>query len=120
MLQLALLISAIYMAVSLPKRRKRKAEDYPGVELEKFDAWHEADLKYVKKFLWIVSGAIVIQSAVYLLGMFIVGVLLPKATWGTADKSLKFATFILFLVSIGWIINISRNVMSLKRDAGIT
>lgn len=61
MLEIILLIVGIFKAVQRPKLSRLTVQDFPDVELAKFTAWHQAQLKATDFFIWATWGAFFIK-----------------------------------------------------------
>lgn len=119
MLQPFLIIACIRTALSIPERRHRTANDFPGIDPEKFEAWHEADLKYARGFPAIAIGGLIAQILASLVASYVYSWRFPNAT----DDALKAVgmgcSLVIFLISIGWIHTLYSRSAELKKQAGI-
>jgi hypothetical protein len=117
MLHAVLLVLGVIWLVRLPKWKRRTAQDFPGVDSDLFQEWHEADIGFRKRFIAVVWGAFVIVNAVQIITAYTVGIgIFP--VW-LSDKAMPVILFALFLACIAHLMDCYKSTIRLKRAAGI-
>jgi hypothetical protein len=64
--QAALIGFTIYVLIRLPAKKNRTRSDYPSVDKELFEKWHQTDLKADNAFLWGMAVVVVWVTFYYL------------------------------------------------------
>ncbi|MDO8589015.1 MAG: hypothetical protein Q7T82_18465 [Armatimonadota bacterium] len=116
MIQIILLVAGIFTAVRLPKLLRRASADYPGVDPDAFQRWHQADLKSAYAFLIATWGALAVQIVVLIAA--------GTATGVSQDLTFLYVgyaiSFLVFLGPLIWAAILGSKAARLKKEAGIT
>lgn len=95
MLEVILLIVGIAYAIRRPMLKNQTAQWYPGVDPEKFAAWHKVELKATDFFLWATWGSFAIKLAT---------IAVISSTGASPETALVVLVIILIGWATGWII----------------
>jgi hypothetical protein len=116
MLQIALLIAGIFVAIRLPKTKKLTPNDYPNVDPELFQAWHSMEIKSSIAFLIATWGVLVVQRVI----MTISAVAVLSGIPDVVNIIAGVFCFALFVGVLIWAAILGSKAAKLKKTAGIT